>query len=335
MINIDTEKIKFLPISKQDLILALDRLTRFKTPEIKYNRVISDIITKYLLTPKLSKIQLQDLPIKIKKNIFEKIWNESIQKYSKKLCKDKSLNKIIFDELCNLYKIDENNKELINLDIDIKGVLEYIETPKEVPINLKRLLKLTGPNLDIIALRKKYSLLFPIEKVLLCEGITEEILMPQFAKLAKYDFEKNGIKLISAGGKNKVAKLYCELKNELNIPIFILLDADAEETKELINPILRECDKIHLIQHGEFEDIFSVNLIKRTLNNRFKNICECRVIDLKNNEKMTKTLTDFYRIHELGDYQKADFAKELAQNIKYTTDLTEEIIQIISEIKKL
>lgn len=335
MINIDLEKIKFSTISKQDLILALDRLTRFKSPEIKYNRVISDIITKYLLTPKLSKLQIQELPIKSKKTIFEKIWNESTLTYTKKNKIDNDINKTIFNELCNLYKIDEQTKELINLDIDINGVLEFIENQIEAPINIKRLLKLKETKISPIDARQKYSLRFPIEKILLCEGITEEILMPKFAKLAKYDFDRNGIKLISAGGKNKVAKLYCELKQELNIPIFVLLDADAEETKELITPILRKCDKIYLIKHGEFEDIFSLNLIKRTINNQFKNICECSIIDFKNDDKMTKTLTNFYRLHELGDYQKADFAKELAQNIKYETDLTEEIKQIILEIENL
>ena len=50
---------------------------------------------------------------------------------------------------------------------------------------------------------------------------------------------------------------------------------------------------------------------------------------------MTKILTEFYRIHELGDFQKADFAKELASNLKYETDLTEEIWQILEEIKSL
>ena len=49
---------------------------------------------------------------------------------------------------------------------------------------------------------------------------------------------------------------------------------------------------------------------------------------------MTKILAEFYRVHELGDFQKADFAKELACNLRYQTDLTEEIIEIINEIKQ-
>ena len=50
---------------------------------------------------------------------------------------------------------------------------------------------------------------------------------------------------------------------------------------------------------------------------------------------MTKTLTEFYRLHELGDFQKSDFARELAENVKYDTDLTDEILQIIDKIKNL
>ena len=58
-------------------------------------------------------------------------------------------------------------------------------------------------------------------------------------------------------------------------------------------------------------------------------------LDFKENQPMTKTLTDFFRTHELGDFQKAEFAKELATTIKYTSDLTDEILEIIKEIKKL
>ena len=133
----------------------------------------------------------------------------------------------------------------------------------------------------------------------------------------------------------KVAKLYCNLKNELNIPIFILLDADAKTTAEQIKPILRQIDRICLIKHGEFEDIFSLNIIKRAINTRFKNICECTVDDFKQNQPMTKTLTEFFRTHELGDFQKAEFAKELANTIKYPSDLTDEILEIIEAIKEL
>ena len=245
------------------------------------------------------------------------------------------MNELLLKELYDTYNLSQEVKILTDINININGVLALISDKNNLPLNLKRLAVIEHDYQNLIEKRQKYGLRFPVEKVVLCEGITEEILLPRFAKLSGFDFDKNGVKLISAGGKNQVAKLYCELKDELKIPIFILLDADAVEISEKINCVLRDTDSMYLICHGEFEDIFSLNLIKRTINKRFKNICECCIADFKRNEPMTKTLSEFYRLHELGDFQKADFAKELAQNLKYETDLTDEIKQIVDRIKIL
>ncbi len=331
--EINIEEIKFLPVKPADLLLSLDRLTRFKNPKIKYYRVFSGLLCRYLLEPKLSKQAIEFLEVDILKKLVEKIWNDSVNKYVPKSKTDYSLNKLINDELYSLYNMTDDITSLIDIKINIDGVLDLIDNPFEQPINIRRLLAVRKYKISPMVLRKEFALRFPIEKVVLTEGITEEILLPVFSKLSGYDFDKNGVKLISAGGKNQVAKLYCELKDELKLPIFILLDADAVETSQNIQKVLRPVDSIYLIKHGEFEDIFSLNLIKRTINKRFKNICESRISDYKRNEPMTKILSDFFRVHELGDFQKADFAKELAQNVKYDTDLTEEILLIVDEIK--
>ena len=41
-------------MDREDIYLSLDRLTRFKNPEIKYRRVFYDIILKHLVQPSLS-----------------------------------------------------------------------------------------------------------------------------------------------------------------------------------------------------------------------------------------------------------------------------------------
>ena len=333
--DIDINTIKFLYIKKEDLILALDRLTRFKYPEISYYRVFSDIICKYLTYPSISKNQIKELDTNTLKSVIEKIWNDSVNRHSAETKQNKKLNKILIDEINNTYTLSKDIQTLVNTELNINTVLDFIPEGRELPVNLKRLIYIKNNPKNLIQQREKYALRFPVEKVILCEGITEEILLPKFAKLSGYDFDKNGIKLISAGGKNQVAKIYCELKDELKIPIFILLDADASATSDIIKNVLRNQDCIYLIKHGEFEDIFSLNLIKRTINKRFKNICECIIADFKQNKPMTKILSEFYRIHELGDFQKADFAKELAENLKYRTDLTDEILEILNKIKIL
>lgn len=333
--DINISKIKFLPVSQKDLILALDRLTRFKYPEIKYYRVFSEILCKYLKEPKLSKMQVRDLDVSVLKCLVEKLWNESVKLYMPEIEMDTGLNKILVDEIYSAYNMSEDIKNLVDIDLNLNGVLALIDDKENAPINLRRLLAIQHNQNNLAKIREQQCLRFPVEKVVLCEGITEEVLLPAFARLAGYDFDKYGVKLISAGGKNQVAKLYCELKDELKIPVFILLDADAVETSYLIDSVIRDNDDMYLIKHGEFEDIFSLNLIKRTINRRFKNICEASIADFKHNEPMTKVLAEFFRLHELGDFQKAEFAKELADNLKYDTDLTEEIFEIVDKIRNL
>lgn len=333
MINIDLEKIKFIPLSQKDLILSLDRLTRFKYPEIKYYRVFGDLLSKSLQNPKLSKPQISELSVFDLKSIVEKIWNESVKIYSPDVKADFNLNKVLVEELYEAYNLTDEIRSLVDIKLNINGVLPLIKKSTSMPINLKRLILIEKDYENLTKKRDGFNLRFPVEKLVLCEGITEEILMPKFSALAGFNFDRHGVKLISAGGKNQVAKLYCELKDELKIPIFILLDADAVAVADNIKTVLRPIDYIHLIETGEFEDTFSLNLIKRTINNSFKNIYECCAADFKQSMPMTKILCELYRINNLGDYKKADFAKQLHENVKYDTDLTEDILKIVDKIK--
>ena len=116
------------------------------------------------------------------------------------------------------------------------------------------------------------KLKFPIGEVILVEGITEEILLPVFAKLLGYDFYAHGIQVIAAGGKNQVVKMYYKLSQELRIPIFVLLDKDAEDNINQIKPKLRDVDRIHLVSCGEFEDLLPLDLVKKTLEYELSNI---------------------------------------------------------------
>ena len=104
----------------------------------------------------------------------------------------------------------------------------------------------------------------------MAEGATEEKLLPVFAAKAGLDFDKEGVQLIAAGGKNQVAKLYNELSPKLNIPVLLLLDADAQPIAEKIKENILVKDKLFLISKGEFEDILSSELICKAINNFYK-----------------------------------------------------------------
>ena len=204
---------------------------------------------------------------------------------------------------------------------DGSAMMRNVELAKEIALAVKEVID--------VPLSAKFRLGWSLD----------EINFVEFAK----KLESVGVDFVTIHGRTR-SQMYSGnadwekiglLKNELKIPVFILLDADAQATAQTIMPVLRDIDDIYLIRHGEFEDIFSLNLIKRTVNNSYKNICESSLADFKQNAPMTKILAEFFRIHELGDFQKAEFAKELALNLKYKTDLTDEIKEIIDKIKEL
>ena len=74
---------KIKPLSKEQLIISVDRLTRFKDPETKYLRVFKEIISTNLLEPKLKKKELDLLSYESLKNIAENIINSSLPQNKK------------------------------------------------------------------------------------------------------------------------------------------------------------------------------------------------------------------------------------------------------------
>jgi len=327
---------KFKIISKDYLLLCLDRLTRFKHPAINYKRVYFDIITKYLIEPKFNKKELENTDAKEIVTIVETIWNNSVREICK-TSQNFEINQILINELNNLYIINDNYvKTLLNAKLDIFTLLQFVD--ENSPFNLIRLKKIsklsTKTEENITDLRHKKGLKFPVEKIVLVEGITEELLLPKFAQELNYDFDKNGVYLISAGGKNQVARLYVEFLNQVKVPMMILLDYDAVEIQNLITPKLRKQDKMYLLKKGEFEDILPLQLIKKTLNKEFKNQFEIKIDELKSEEKMVKVLTEVLRNHGINEFKKADFAKSVLQNIDNKTVIDDEIIRFINELKK-
>lgn len=185
---------------------------------------------------------------------------------------------------------------------------------------------------NLVSMREEHCLKFPIEKVLLVEGITEEILLPAFSKFLGYDFYKNGIQIIPAGGKNQVVKMYYKLSEELKLPIFLLLDKDAEENISQITPRLRANDCIHLVSCGEFEDLLPKSLIVKTVNSHFENFLTITEDDLEENTPEAKNLENIFKTKGLHEFKKAEFAKLVRENIFDDSDISAEILDIIREI---
>ena len=182
----------------------------------------------------------------------------------------------------------------------------------------------------ILETSKKHSLLFPVRKLIIVEGITEEILLPVFASKLKIDFNREGIYILGAGGKSKSPNLYFRLRDKLKIPVILLFDFDALEICSVLKQNIYPKDQIIVIEKGEFEDILSLSLIKRTLNKEYEIAVPIIKKDLYLYKKMCDNLELLYRTKQLGEFKKAKFAKFIAKNVNYNSDITNEIKNLIS-----
>ncbi len=319
--------VKIKPLTKEQIIISTDRLTRFKNPEIKYLRVFKDIIISNLIEPKFKKSELDEMDYSKLRDLAQEIINTSLPQKDT----DFSINQKLYDYETSTFNTDEATKNLLKNKINYTSIISLIEE-ENLPINLKWLKSLAAST-SFEENRRRYSLRFPLTLVVLAEGITEETLLPEFAKLCDYDFDKNGIKIISAGGKNQVVKLFYRLAESLKLPIFVLMDQDAQENYNEIKPKLRPIDKVHLLKCGEFEDLLPISLIKKSLNYGLKNISIIDPEELKSENGMVKTLEEIFRHKGMHEFKKAEFAQTVKLNLSSNSDISPEIEEIIREIK--
>ena len=69
-----------------------------------------------------------------------------------------------------------------------------------------------------------FGVVRPVRHWVIVEGVTEEILIPAFARLMGVDLVQEGILVQSAGGKNQVYNLYQRFADALAIPVLVVLD---------------------------------------------------------------------------------------------------------------
>lgn len=323
---------KIKPLTKEQIIISIDRLTRFKKTEIKYFRVFSEIILHNLISPRFNKHELEKLSHSDLKKYAQEVLNYSIKSLCGENSSDFSINKKISDYENSVFNIDSETQILLDNQIDYQSCLGFIDN-NAVP-NLLWLNALSGDS-DIKKKRAELGFKFPIEFIILAEGATEETLLPEFAKLYGFDFDKNGIYLLPAGGKNQVVKIYYDLCECLKLPIFVLLDKDGVPNSKEIEPKLRSSDKIHIIKSGEFEDILSEDLVNRTLDSLLENISEPEIEFKEEKGHRVKYLEGIFKHRGMHEFKKVEFAKMIKENICSEKDSTSEIAGILEEIKKM
>lgn len=321
---------KVKPLTKSQIIISIDRLTRFKNTETKYLRVFKDILTQNLIEPKFKKTDLEKMDYSGLRNWAEFVINYSLEMAGLTLENDYLINQRLLNYENSVFENNKNVQELLNNKINYKACLSYID--EKSPKNLLWLKNLEISS-DIRKSRFDNSLRFPVEKVVIAEGATEETLLPEFAKRCGYDFDKEGIYVLSAGGKNQVVKLYYQLVESLKLPIFVLLDKDAKENLEEIQPKLRDIDKIHLLDCGEFEDLLPIKLVERTLDYELKNISMLEKEKLNEDIPRVKFLEEVFKTRGMHEFKKVEFAQMVKKNIKHEEDISPEVVEIIDEIR--
>lgn len=321
---------KVKPLTKSQIIISIDRLTRFKNTETKYLRVFKDILTQNLIEPKFKKTDLEKMDYSELRNWAEFVINYSLEMAGLTLENDYLINQRLLNYENSVFENNKNVQELLNNKINYKACLSYID--EKSPKNLLWLKNLEISS-DIRKSRFDNSLRFPVEKVVIAEGATEETLLPEFAKRCGYDFDKEGIYVLSAGGKNQVVKLYYQLVESLKLPIFVLLDKDAKENLEEIQPRLRDIDKIHLLDCGEFEDLLPIKLVERTLDYELKNISMLEKEKMNEDIPRVKFLEEVFKTRGMHEFKKVEFAQMVKKNIKHEEDISPEVVEIIDEIR--
>lgn len=320
---------KFKPLTENQIIISIDRLTRFKSTEEKYLRVFKDILVSNLIEPKFKKQDLEHLDYCTIRDLAVEIFNKSLKEDN---TNDLSLNLKLKEYENSTFVNDKNVDILLDNSLDYVSALKLLKGDK--PINLEWLNSLRE-NTDMYRMREEKGLQYPVSLVVIVEGITEEILLPQFSKVLGLDFLAHGIKILPAGGKNQVVKLYYSLSEELRLPIFVLLDKDAVENVNLINRKLRDEDRVHLLNSGEFEDLLPLNLILKTINSHLKNFASISIKDLEKDEPMVKILEEIFKCCGIHEFKKAEFAHLVQNQIKSTADISEEISCIIKSLQEM
>lgn len=287
------------------------------------------MILSNVIEPKFKRKDLDEMEYSTLKDLAETVFNLSISSLSSVVVGTHIINEKLFNYENKVFNLNEEINKLLDNKINYDSAITLIQEENS-PKNLIWLKSLINNE----SIREEKSIRFPIEKVVITEGITEEILLPVFADHLGLNFDKNGIQVISAGGKNQVVKLVYTLANQLKLPMFILLDNDAKENYEQILPKLREFDNIYLLSHGEFEDILPKELIIKTLNDYFKNLNIIEDNEFED-ERMVKNLEEIFKKKGFHEFKKAEFAQLVKNHISSGEDLSDEIKLIIEELRKL
>jgi len=174
--------------------------------------------------------------------------------------------------------------------------------------------------------------------LILVEGETEELSIPEFLLNLGISCDALGISIISVNGKNQVPK-YWRLYSAFNIPIIIIIDNDNSPGKEISNANISVCFKIPTNDFLNFEgtNIVLESMVDSTpllvLKNDFETCLKEEIgIELYNQYLLKAKKI----IIPIGDQQKGVIAryivrKVIADNPGYTPSFIKELVVLLKD----
>jgi len=173
---------------------------------------------------------------------------------------------------------------------------------------------------------------------LLVEGPTEAILLPHLARCLDFDFDAAGVCVIAAGGANQVLRRYLDLRDLTTVPVLAVLDADARAPASVVSGSLRDCDRLHVLEVGEIEDIFGDQEFLVLLNRFLRSHRLTGGIapgDIQHRGGRMRAIDRLWRKRGLGSFDKIGFARMVVESVSSAGQVPREVRKIVESIKEL
>ena len=164
------------------------------------------MILSNVIEPKFKRKDLDEMEYSTLEDLAETVFNLSISSLSSVVVGTHIINEKLFNYENKVFNLNEEINKLLDNKINYDLAITLIQEENS-PKNLIWLKSLINNE----SIREEKSIRFPIEKVVITEGITEEILLPVFAEHLGLNFDKNGIQLFLQAVKIRLLNSFIRL----------------------------------------------------------------------------------------------------------------------------
>ena len=119
-------QLKIKPMNREQIIIAVDRLTRFKPTVDKYLRVFRETILNNLITPSFKKKDLDEMDYAVITNYATEIINYSLKTLNSFVEDDYKLNEDLKTYENKIFINNDDTQMLLNNKISYKSVLKLV-----------------------------------------------------------------------------------------------------------------------------------------------------------------------------------------------------------------